>query len=70
MSAQSCNWKPRRSNTSTALVPGQPVHSHMPRQLLEMGHAIENCFFVYVAELLSNRILSTNQIGYKIVIPR
>ena len=55
---------------STALVPGQPVHSHMPRQLLETGHAIENCFFVYVAKLLSNWILSTNQIGYKIVIPR
>ena len=61
-----------------ASAPGQPVHSHMPRELSETGHAIVRSRTVTVfcryhdnyISVVTGADQSGTEVGYKIVLPR
>ena len=58
-----------------APAPGQPVHSHMPRELSETGHAIVRSRTVTVFcrfhdNYKTGADQSGTEVGYKIVLPR
>ena len=61
-----------------APAPGQPVHSHMPRELSEIGHAVVRSRTVTVfcryqdnyISVVTGAVQSGTEVGYKIVLPR
>ena len=61
-----------------APAPGQPVHSHMPRELSETGHAIVRSRTVTVfcryhdnyISVVTGADQSGTEVGYKIVLPQ